>query len=122
MKWQRTLRSWFPPGVARWSAILTIALLVFAWIVPSWRLAPIVEPEAVIPLHYNIYFGVDFVGKWWWVYFLPAFGTVVFIINAILAARERKGSKVFSDMLSITYSVVALFVTVAMFFVLLINV
>jgi len=102
--------------------MLTVALLVLVWIVPSWRLVPILEPEAIVPLHYNIYFGVDFVGKWYWVYFLPGFGTAVFIANAILSVKERKESKVFSDMLSITYFVVALFVTAAMFFVLLINV
>lgn len=81
-----------------------------------------VEPGSIVPLHYNIYFGVDYVGKWYWVYFLPGFGTVAFILNAVLAYKERRESPVFSDMLSVTYFAVAFFVAVAMFFVLLINV
>lgn len=102
--------------------MLTVALLALSWVVPAWRLAPLVEMGSVVPLHYNIYFGVDLVGNWRLVYFLPGFATVVFIVNSIVAFKERNESKVLSDMLSVTYFAVAMFVVVAMFFVLLINV
>ncbi len=50
-----------------------------------------------IILHYNVYFGVDIIGNWWQVYFLPAMGAAFFAINMILAyvffqSRERIAS------------------------------
>ncbi len=93
-----------------------------AWAIPPWRLAPLLEAGEIIPLHYNIYFGVDYLGAWQYVFALPAFATVVFILNTILSKRERRESKLVSDMLAITHVVVSLVVVTALFFVLLINV
>ncbi len=38
------------------------------------------EPEAV-PVHYNIYFGIDLLGPWWFLYILPAASLLVFLVN-----------------------------------------
>lgn len=52
------------------------------------------EPqEEAFFLHYNILFGVDFIGEWWRVLYLPAGGLIIFLVNAFLgwvAFREER--------------------------------
>ncbi len=36
-------------------------------------------------MHYNIYFGVDFVGRWYEIFIMPLAGSFFIIINFILA-------------------------------------
>jgi len=51
---------------------------------------------AEIPLHYTIYFGIDLLGPWYRIFFLPAFGLTVLLVNGLLAlllfGRERTAS------------------------------
>lgn len=46
-----------------------------------------------MPLHYNIYFGIDLLGPWWYVLFLPGAGLLIifgnFLISVLLLKRER---------------------------------
>lgn len=42
------------------------------------------KPEAV-PVHYNIYFGIDLLGPWWFVYLLPLASLLVFLVNLSLS-------------------------------------
>lgn len=39
----------------------------------------------LLPLHYNIYFGIDFIGKWYKIFIVPAAGIFFIIINFLLA-------------------------------------
>ncbi len=55
-----------------------------------------------IILHYNIYFGVDFVGDWRNVYIMPALAFLIFLINLVLSRffyyKERFISYLFAVM------------------------
>lgn len=75
--------------------LLTATLVAFLgnaalWVLLAFRLQPRAE---VVPLHYNIYFGIDLVGPWWYTYILAIAGLLVFIVNLLLtiaiASRER---------------------------------
>lgn len=47
----------------------------------------------IIPLHYNIYYGIDWLGSGYWLYLYPFLGLLIYFLNMILAAvwyaRER---------------------------------
>lgn len=66
-----------------------VSLTVFAALVNAaiWvllRRTP--EPqEELVPIHYNIYFGIDLVGEWKHLYALPVAGAVVWLCNTALA-------------------------------------
>lgn len=55
-----------------------ILIQIFLW----WYLISGIRSDAdQIFLHYNIIFGVDLVGDWWRIYFLPLTGVLVILLN-----------------------------------------
>ncbi|MBI4599097.1 hypothetical protein HY734_02785 [Candidatus Uhrbacteria bacterium] len=63
--------------VASALAILVMILL------PAMRLIPSLEEQSYIPLHYNIYFGIDRFGPWEAVFALPLAGIVLVLVNTL---------------------------------------
>ncbi len=44
-----------------------------------------------MPLHYNIYYGIDLVGPWWYLFALPAGGLAILLVNGVLSVLlERR--------------------------------
>ncbi len=60
---------------------LALILNIANW---SWLLWEIRPREESVFLHYNILFGVDLVGEWWKVLYLPMVGLLIILINVIL--------------------------------------
>ena len=51
-------------------------------------------------LHYNVFFGVDIIGAWWQVFFLPGMGLFILAVNTFLAfllfaRKERIAAYIF---------------------------
>jgi len=69
----------------RWNLTLLLGSLIFnilTWLWLIWRVKP---SDNLIPLSYNIYFGIDSFGAWQRIFYVPIFGLAVIIINYILA-------------------------------------
>lgn len=66
-----------------------IALCVNAlhWLFVAMRLS---VRDITLPAHYNIYFGIDLVGPWWYAFLLPAAGSVIIVVNIVLAFLLHK--------------------------------
>jgi len=60
---------------------LSLFLNLATWIWLLWQIGPTPEP---IFLHYNILFGVDLVGPWWKVLYLPITGIIILLVNGTL--------------------------------------
>ena len=58
---------------------------------PLLKLLPIVRGNPFIPLHYNIYLGIDRFGLWYEVFILPVIGIVILVLNLSLAASFSEG-------------------------------
>lgn len=75
--------------------VLSLILNILAWLVLYIKIQPFSYLTATgdIPLHFNVYFGIDIYGKWYQVFILPLFGLLIIILNNIvgymLFARER---------------------------------
>ncbi len=66
--------------------ISIILFLATATNIAIWiNLLRIKPTDKLIPLHYNIYFGIDYLGKWHQIFTLPAAGFMILSINFILA-------------------------------------
>lgn len=52
------------------------------WMFLILRSVPV---EDSIPVHYNIYFGIDLIGPWWYRFAFPAFGSVAILVNGVLS-------------------------------------
>lgn len=68
------------PGVAIMLGV-SLALNIGSWVWLLWQIGP---REELIFLHYNILFGVDLIGPWYRILFIPIFGFGIILANTLL--------------------------------------
>jgi len=69
-------------------AQILLILGVLPVLISLGLLAYFVHPsDAILVLHYNVYFGVDLLGLWWQAYVLPLLGLFFVLMHALLARR-----------------------------------
>ena len=76
-----------------WSLLFAFFFCVLNFILPILRILPLKEARPFIPLHYNIYFGVDQFGPLDKIFLLPILGFCLFLLNVIfqtVAFRREK--------------------------------
>lgn len=104
----------------RYFRILVLLALVF-WlgsvVLPSVRVVPIIYGKTAVPLHYNIHVGVDMVGPWWQIYFVPAVGLLTFGVNVLLARFMWTRDPMLSHVAAAATAVIELLLFVAMIFI-----
>lgn len=84
-------------SLVHWLLIGTFFLDAVSWGVLIFYIRPIDLP---IVLHYNVYLGVDVIGGWWQVYFLPIITNLFIVVNTVLAyffyqKKERLAAYIF---------------------------
>ena len=84
-----------PPNLIAIPIALLLNLSNWIWLL--WEIRP---QEDMIFLHYNILFGVNYIGPWWKVIYLPIIGLVIIILNAILGWILYGKDKFFSQLLN----------------------
>lgn len=67
------------PNIIMFAASIILNIITWFWL--FWQIKPQADQ---IFLHYNILFGVDLVGPWWRIMFVPLTGLAIIFINAIL--------------------------------------
>lgn len=90
-------QEFFQSSLVHWVLIGTIFVGIADWVALIVYIRPIDLP---LVLHYNVYLGVDIIGDWWQMYFLPAIADIFFIANTILAyifyqKKERLAAYIF---------------------------
>ena len=74
-----------------------VLVQLFLW----WSLvANIRQDTGVIFLHYNIIFGVDLVGSWWQIYYLPLAGIIVILLNYLCSLAVYFADKFLARLLA----------------------
>lgn len=97
-------------------SLLALLVNVLIWILIYFKFRPLVinlpPEEAFVPLHYNIYLGVDSFGLWQKIFLLPLFGAGVLFLNTLLAfvVYNRK------EIISYFFSFSSLLIQIALFF------
>lgn len=101
--------------------ILSLALLVNAaiWV---WLLSQIGPQSEQIFLHYNILFGVDYVGEWWRVLFLPISGLVIMLANGVIGWALFGKDKFYAHLLNAVSLFCQIFLFVAAALLVFLNV
>jgi hypothetical protein len=72
-------------------------------------------------LHYNIIFGIDLIGEWWKLWFIPAFGTALFLINLIISYLSYGRDKIISRLVGITTVCLEIFILIGLLLIIGIN-
>lgn len=55
-----------------------------------WRILPLVYGRDSVPLHYNIYVGIDAFGPWWMLFEVAVLSLAIALVNALFAATLLK--------------------------------
>ena len=91
-----------------------ILIQIFLW----WYLIVNIRSDAgQIFLHYNIIFGVDLIGDWWRIYFLPLAGVLVIFLNYFFSLMLYSVDKFLARLMSFWVLFFHLFL--ALYFILL---
>ncbi len=74
-----------------------ILIQIFMW----WYLISNIRSDVgQIFLHYNIIFGVDLVGDWWKIYFIPLAGMLIVLLNYFFSLMFYSVDKFLARLLS----------------------
>ncbi len=124
--WEKIKTSpvWHHKGLVS-SIFAGLILNILLWVFLIWQMNGIVQElgrTATIPLHYNIYFGIDKFGLWWKVFFLPLFGSIIFLVNVIGALLIYNHKSLVSHFLIATATAIQLIIWLASIFIILINI
>lgn len=61
------------------------------------KIKPTPEP---IPLHYNIYFGIDLIGKWYLIFLNPLLGFFIYFLNIVISYIIYKRERIIAYLLT----------------------
>jgi hypothetical protein len=98
---------------------LTLAINIFMWLWLFLRIGPQTGP---IFLHYNILFGVDMIGEWWRILYIPITALSIFIVNFILGWVFFNKDKFVAYILNFIALLCQVFLLVATFLLVFLNV
>lgn len=99
---------------------LAIWLLIYFKFYPAVYSLP--KEQSYIPLHYNIYTGIDLFGSWQRIFIWPAIGLIILIINFIFSIILYDKKEVISYFLSCTTTIVQIFLLISTLLTILINI
>jgi hypothetical protein len=74
-----------------------------------------------IILHYNIYFGVDAIGSWRNVFFMPALALILLLINLVLSRFFYYKERLLAYLFSVSALILQLLMVIGIISVILIN-
>ena len=80
-RWDHVWRSMNSSPIAWWIFGMSFLFILLSFITPIWLLSSKLEQGQSIPIHYNVYFGVDDFGSWEKIFLLPALGLIFFLLN-----------------------------------------
>lgn len=113
------LQEYFRSSLVQWMIIGSLFLNVVNWGLIAFFNRPVDFP---IILHYNVYFGVDVIGAWWQVYFLPLIGLVILLLNSVLGYLfYTQKERMVAHLLMLSSFIVQIIMTIAVACLLTIN-
>ncbi len=119
----KSLRELLTQGrLARWTFIVSLLLLVGTTVLPIWRILPLAKVQPFIPLHYNIYFGVDRFGPWYHAFVIPILGLLFLLISLIMQTHFFKKEKMLATFFAISTIFLELTFLIAMILLILLNI
>ena len=80
------------------------------------------DDQSFIPLHYNLYLGIDKFGHWQKIFYLPLTGFIFLLINAFIAQFVYNKKEILSYFVSILSALMQIIILVATVFIILINI
>ena len=112
-------QEFFQSGIVHWVFIGAFILNLVNWGLIAYFIRPVDFP---IILHYNVYFGVDVIGDWWQVYYLPLIGLLILLANTILGYFfYQQKERIVAHLLMLATFIAQIGITIAVACLLMIN-
>lgn len=99
----------------------SLFLNLAVWLLLYFRLFLLVKNLPSVPLHYNVYFGIDWIGSPITMFLLPLFGFLTILANLILSYIVYIKEKLWSYFLTSGTILIETFILLVSIFVVLIN-
>lgn len=98
--------------------IISLVLNLGMWFVIWYLVKPQAEPYL---LHYNIFLGIDLIGEWWRMFFIPALGAGILLVNFVISFFLLVKEKILTFYLTTISSAAQVFLILALIFIFLLN-
>ncbi len=105
----------------RRTTMVSSVLLLLTVALPVWRILPIASEKPFIPLHYNVYMGVDAFGPWYAIFILPLLGVGLLVVNLVFAAAFYRREHMLVAFFAVATFVTELVLLAAMVLIVLLN-
>lgn len=99
--------------------ILSLLLNLSIWFILKSKLTRSGFP---MNLHYNVYFGVDYLGKYGESFVIPIVGIIVIAVNFFLGEYFFNRSKILSRLITISSIVIQIFLIIGAISVMMLNI
>jgi len=119
--WVKRLSKIFEKRPLRILLLLSFFICILSAAIPIGFLLPEIRLEGSIPLHYNIYFGVDWYGAWWNIFFMPIIGAVILLVNTVITMIYGVKDAVLIHMLWVNTLLCEFILLIAIIFTTLLN-
>lgn len=73
--------------------ILSVLFWLTSMALLVWRIVPLSEVSSYLPLHYNVYFGVDRFGPWYQVFVIPTLGLLFLLLALVMQTHFFRREK-----------------------------
>jgi hypothetical protein len=113
---------WKSSRVYRFSVLASMVLVVVTVVLPLARLWPNTKGAPFIPLHYNIYLGVDQFGPWERLLLIPVLGIGLFLLNMIFEGWYFRREHVLATFFSVATVLAEATLFISMVFIVLLNI
>lgn len=100
-------------------AVFLLLFQLFMWVYAAFYVRPTTEQ---VFLHYNVVFGVDLIGEWWKILAVPLGGFIIFLLNFALSWYCYSEDKVLSRFLTVVAALLNLFLAIAFYLVVGLNI
>lgn len=100
-------------------AVFLLLFQLFMWVYAAVYVRPTADQ---IFLHYNVVFGVDLIGDWWKILAVPLGGVVIFLLNFTLSWYCYSEDKILSRFLVFVAASLNLFLAIAFYLVVGLNI
>ena len=108
------------------SLIISLVINLLIWIFIHTKLKPAIilsgRTETFIPLHYNIYMGIDSYRTWQWIFLIPGIGLIFTIFNGLAAFFLYNKKKILSYFLALSIPLIQILLMLATLFIVLLNI
>ncbi|MFA6254727.1 MAG: hypothetical protein WC675_01685 [Patescibacteria group bacterium] len=115
---QTFLGSYYRNRFIKINLVFSLIANIILWLFLVWQARNFSD---LIFLHYNIYFGIDLLGPWHQIFFLPLFGLGFLVINLLISLIFYQRERILSYFLVGTASLLQFIFILAGVFITLVN-